>query len=125
MRALRRAVGAPERGAASVELIGVVATLLVVASMCVQGLFLAQIGAATEKAVRDGARAATLGHDVRAEVERQLPSWAHIESLTTGTAAIPSCAGRCVRLEVRVPLVLPGITSSSFTLTRDADLPEG
>lgn len=116
---------ARDRGAASVELVGVVGILLVVGSMCVQGLFVSQIGAATEKAARDGARAATLGHDVRAEVERQLPSWAPIESLTTGTAAVPSCAGRCVRVEVRVPIVLPGITSSSFTVTRDAELPEG
>ncbi|MGV8977005.1 MAG: hypothetical protein ACOH17_03085 [Cellulomonas sp.] len=125
MRALRRAIGAPEHGSAAVELIGLVAILLVVGSLCVQGLFLAQIGAATEKAARDGARASTLGRDVRTEVERQLPGWATIESLTTGTAAVASCAGRCVRLEVRVPIVLPGITSSSFTVTRDVDLPEG
>jgi hypothetical protein len=120
---VRRLRPAGERGAAAVELIGTAAILAVVGSVCVQGLYITQVGPATEKAARDGARAASLGRDVRTAVDRQLPGWAPIESLTTGAAAVPSCGGDCVRVEVRVPIVIPGITTSSFTVARDAELP--
>ena len=55
------------------------------------------------------------------EVHRQLPGWAQVESIST------SYPGDGVRVEVavRVPIVLPGITSRSFSVTRDAVLPRG
>lgn len=114
-----------DRGSAAIELVVVAFFLTVVASLCAEGIYVSQVGAATEKAARDGARAMSLGRDVSAEVDRQLPDWAQVESLRTGTDADASCAGHCLRVEVRIPLIVPGFTSGSFTVARDAELPRG
>ena len=122
------AASARDRGSAAIELMGFAVMLTMTASLCVQGLYVSQIGAVAEKAARDGARVVSLGgsaREVADAVDRQLPGWAHLESLHGGADATPSCSGSCLRVEVRVPLVLPGITSSSLTVSRTAELPRG
>lgn len=110
-----------DAGQASLELVGFVAILVLVAVLCVQGLFVAQATSAAQQAARSGARAQALGNDVRTEVDRQLPDWLHLSSLSTST---PGDAYR-VEVVVRVPIVVPGITSRHFTVTRDATMPRG
>lgn len=108
-------------GAISLELIGYVTVLVIVAMLCIQGLYVAQVTSAAQQAARSGARAQALGLDVSTEVHRQLPGWAQVQAIST------SYPGDGVRVEVavRVPIVLPGITSRSFSVTRDAVLPRG
>jgi hypothetical protein len=130
MAGLRRRLAAAgrDRGSAAIELIGFAVMLTLAACLCVQGLYVSQIGAAAENAARDGARAASLGgnaSDVTSAVHRQLPSWAHVEALRAGPDAKATCSGSCVQVELRVPIGLPGITSSSITVARTAELPRG
>ena len=116
----RRRTGSDD-GVVSLELIGYVTVLVVVAILCVQGLYVAQVTSAAQQAARSGARAPALGLDVSNEVYRQLPDWAQVEDIST------TYPGDGIRVEVsvRVPIVLPGITSRSFSVTRDAVLPRG
>lgn len=114
----RRAAGSDETGSTAIELVGVVFILVVVTCLLVQGLVIAQAGAATQKAARDGARALALGRDASVATRAELPEWAQVERIS-------SSGGDSARVEVeiRVPIILPGITSHSFTLTRDAEMP--
>lgn len=121
MRTPRTAVPGRDAGQASIELVGVVTILLVVTLLCVQGLFVAQVGAVAQQAARDGARAQTLGGDPDAAARRQIPGWATVESIAS--SSVPG--GERVSVQLRVPIVLPGITSSSFVISRDAVLPRG
>lgn len=118
VRADRRAEDA---GLTSIELVSYVFVLVLVTLVCVQGVFLAQTASAAQQAARDGARAASLGRDVDLEVRRVLPPWAVVESISLTT---PSDAYR-VAVQVRVPVLLRGVTSSSFVVSRDAVLPRG
>ena len=113
--------GGHDAGQASIELIGVVTILLVVTLLCVQGLFVAQVGAVAQQAARDGARARALGQDPAAAARRQVPGWATVESIDVEAVG----GADRVHVQVRVPIVLPGITSSSFVVGRDAVLPRG
>lgn len=107
-------------GQAAVELVGFVFILVLVASMCVQGVFLSQSVSAAQQAARDGARSYTLGHrDVRDEVERSLPDWAVIDDVRT---TLPDDGVR-VEVALRVRLVVPGVTFDDFVVTRDAVMP--
>lgn len=119
MRA-RRAVArrAREAGTASIELVSFAFVLVLVAIIAVQGIVLTQATSVTQQAARDGARAPSLGRDVRSEVEDQIPDSLVLESVRTSTVA------DSVRVEVtvRVPFVVPGAWSS-FIVTRDAVMP--
>lgn len=123
-RASRRGITSGERGSTSIELVGIVTMLVIVTWLCVQGLVITQVGSSVEHAARDGARAGSIpGRSVTDAVEAQLPSWTHVESIRTGSAAVPGCGGSCVRVEVSVPISLPGITVSTFRVARDAEMP--
>lgn len=123
-RAVRLGTEPGDRGSTSIELVGVVTMLVIVTWLCVQGLAITQVGSSVEHAARDGARAGSIpGRSVTDAVEAQLPSWAQVESIRTGSDAVPGCAGSCVRVEVSVPISLPGITVTSFRVARDAEMP--
>lgn len=109
-----------DSGQAAIELVGFVFMLLLVASLCVQGVFLTQSVSAAQQAARDGARGYVLGHgDVRREVERSLPDWAVIDDVNT---TLPG-GGVRVEVKLRVRLVVPGMTFDRFVVTRDAVMP--
>lgn len=110
-----------DRGSVTIELVGLVTILVVVASLCVQGLYIAQVGSAAQQAARDGARAQALGRDAVQAARNGLPDWVTVEDIRTSTGGGSST----VEVAVRVPLGLPGITSRSFVVTRDAILPGG
>lgn len=112
-----------ERGAVSVELVGLVLMLVLMAWVCVQGVYVTQIGGALEKAARDGARAGSLGAPVSAAVQAEVPGWARLDAVRTGSAAVPGCAGSCVRVTASVPVGLPGVTFTRISVSRDAELP--
>jgi hypothetical protein len=114
LRALRS-----DAGVASLELVSYTFVLVLVAVLCVQGIFVSQATSVAQQAARDGARAQALGRDVRQEVLRALPPWATLDDLKTSYPG----DGYRVEVSVRVPIVVRSITSSSFVVTRDAVLP--
>lgn len=107
-------------GVAAIELVSYAFVLVLVAIMCVQGLVLTQATSATQQAARDGARAPSLGRDVATEVRRHVQDPLRLDGVRTTTT---SDSVR-VEVDVRVPVVVPGI-SSSFVVTRDATMPRG
>ncbi len=64
-----------DRGSVTIELVGLVTILVIVASLCVQGLYIAQVGSAAQQAARDGARAQALGRDAVRAARNGLPDW--------------------------------------------------
>lgn len=118
---MRRRPRRGDRGAVSLELVSFTFVVVLAAVLCVQGIFVTQATSVAQQAARDGARAPSLGRVVEDEVRRAVPGWATVDRIrTTGT---PSS----VRVEVglRVPIVIPGVTSSRFVVTRDAVMPRG
>lgn len=112
-----------DRGSMAVELVAVVPLLVLVTILCVEGFLAASAAGAAQKAARDGARAATLGQDGAAAALASLPGWVRSPRVTTGAAAEPGCAGTCFRVEVEVPLVVPGFSTGLVTVARSAELP--
>lgn len=94
----RAAAWRREEGTASIEVVGLLPLLLIMGLITVQVVMATVAINATNQAVRDGARAQSLGHSVSDAVDRSLPGGFSAESLTVdGT-------GR-VTLGVKVPRV--------------------
>ena len=108
----RPAVGRDDRGSSAVELVGALPVVVVVVLVALQALAGVYATQATNQAVRDGARAQSLGQPVDVAVERSLPG-----GLTVERIGYPAGG---VELEVRVPRVLPGL---DLTVTREAFMP--
>lgn len=114
---------ATERGSISIEVIGVVGLMVVVAIIAVQGIFAAQLGSVTESAARDGARAlVSSGADPNATVANSLPGWAQLRAVKTGGAAKSSCGGVCVAVEADYVIGFAGL-GHTITVERVAELP--
>jgi len=113
-----------ERGAVSIETVGVVALVVLITILGVQGVFAAQLGSVTESAARDGARAAsTSGANAQSVVQNALPGWATLSSVKTGSAAKAGCAGTCVLVEAEYGIGIAGV-KHTITVERVAELPE-
>lgn len=108
-----------ERGTAAIELVGMVPILVLITILCVQAFLVAATFSSAQKAARDAARAATLGQDARSAADDALPGWASLKSVERY-----GCEGYCYRVEVRVPLVVPGLVNDRVTLEREAELPD-
>ena len=112
-----------ERGSMAVELVAMVPLLVMVTILCVEGFLAAAAAGAAQKAARDGARADTMGASGTSAAYASLPSWVGDARVQQGTAAKPGCGGTCYRVEVEVPLVVPGFSTSMVTVARTAELP--
>lgn len=119
MRARRARERAAERGQASVELVGIVFTIVVVALLSIQGITVAQTASIAQEAARNGARALSLGQDWDAVVRRTVP-----EGLVVRDAHphVDDGAAR-VRVTVVAPLGIAGIELVDVSLTRTAVFP--
>jgi pilus assembly protein CpaE len=107
-----------QAGQATIELLGVFPLLLLGVLACWQLLLAGFTSTAAQDAARTGSRAAALGRgDGAAAAVAALPSW-----LRDHAAATIGADGR-VTLRVRAPIVVPGLSSSSLTVTRSAQLP--
>ncbi|MGN8246582.1 TadE/TadG family type IV pilus assembly protein [Cellulomonas soli] len=104
--------GDRERGSSAIELLGVLPVVVVVLLALLQTIAVTYTTHATNQAVRDGARAMSLGRPVAAAVERSLPGGLEAQQITYPDGG--------VRIEVRVPriAVFPGMT-----VTREAAMP--
>jgi hypothetical protein len=113
--------GQPRRecGQASVELVGLVFAMLLVALLAIQGITVAQTASIAQEAARNGARALSLGQDWEAAVELTIPDGLSLQDMTPdvddGTAR--------VRVEVSAPLGLAGMEIVDVALTRTAAFP--
>lgn len=109
----------PEHGQATVELVGVVFAVVLVAVLAIQGITVAQTAAITQEAARNGARALSQGEDWEAVVRRQVPDGLEIDGIESesddGTARI--------ELTVSAPLGLGSMTLTHVGLTRAAEFP--
>ena len=108
-----------ERGQATVELIGLVIAMLLVALLAIQGITVAQTASIAQEAARNGARALSLGQSWEAVVERAVPDGLDLRDkqaeVADGTAR--------VRVEVSAPLGLAGMSIVDVSLTRTAAFP--
>jgi hypothetical protein len=108
-----------ERGQASVELVGIVFTIVVVALLSIQGITVAQTASIAQEAARNGARALSLGQDWQAVVERTVPEGL---DLREAHPVVADGAAR-VRVTVAAPLGLAGMELVDVSLTRTAVFP--
>lgn len=110
---------ARERGQASVELVGIVFTIVVVALLSIQGITVAQTASIAQEAARNGARALSLGQDWQAVVERTVPEGIDLREVDP---IVVDGAAR-VRVTVAAPLGLAGMELVDVSLTRTAVFP--
>jgi hypothetical protein len=106
-----------------IELVGMIPLLVMITILCVEGFLAAAAAGAAQKAARDGARADTMGRSGTSAAYASLPGWVKEARVQQGTAAKASCGGTCYRVEVDIPLVVPGFTTSLLTVSRTAELP--
>ncbi|MBO9567780.1 MULTISPECIES: TadE/TadG family type IV pilus assembly protein [Cellulomonas] len=108
-----------DRGSAAVELVGYVTMVVLAGMLCLQGVYVSQAGAVAQQAARDGARAQALGQDVVGAARAQVPSWARLQDVRARTVG----GAFVVEVDVRVPIVVRGVTSSEIVVSRDATMP--
>jgi hypothetical protein len=107
-----------ERGSASVELLGMLPWLLLAALVVWQILLLAWTATSASNAARTGSRVEGRGGDGQR---------AAVDSLSGGLSneAKVRIEGDRARVEVRVPIIVPGLDTDRITITRNAELPSG
>lgn len=116
MRSLRqlRAQRREDHGSATLEMVGIVPVAVAVLLTLIQVVFAVYTTHATNQAVRDGARAASLGRSAEVAIQRSLPDGLSAQSVSY------SHGGEGVRLTVRVPRVA---VFPSMTIDRTAVMP--
>lgn len=105
-----------ERGSASLETIGMLPYLLMAALFAWQVLVAGFIAVNTENAARNGSRVEGRGGDGSAAAIDALAPFVRDN-------ASASVDGEVASVTVKIPIVLPQITSDNFEITRTATLP--
>ncbi len=103
-----------QRGSASLELVGLLPIVVLVCMLLLQGAAALFATQAASDAVRQAARADSLGGDPRAAAEAALPGGLRVEALSSFGP------GHGARLSVRVPRLSP---IPQIIVTREAVLP--
>jgi hypothetical protein len=109
----RRARRERDAGTASLELVGLMPIVAVVASLALQYAAVVFVAHTADDAARQAARALSLGRDPTSAAEDVVPSNLDVQVLTSGT-------GR-VTVRVEVPRLSP---LPQKTVTRSADMPD-
>lgn len=105
-----------ERGAVSVDLVGLLPIFLVLAAIIVQSVAVVSAIDATNQAARDAARAQSLGDSAHGAARAALPDWVRLNGVRSG-----GCADVCMEVEAGVPIGWPGVmTITHVPVTRDA-----
>jgi hypothetical protein len=116
---MRRHPAPAEHGQATVELVGVVFVIVLVALLAIQGITVVQTASITQEAARNGARALSQGQDWEAVVRRQVPDGLDLKELDPD---IDRGSAR-VRVTVSAPLGLAGVEITDVSVTRTAEFP--
>ncbi len=111
-----------DRGSMAIELVGALPVLVMITILCVEGFLAAATAGAAQKAARDAARAEVMGRSGSSAAYASLPGWVGDAQVAQGSAAKASCGGICYRVEVEVPLVVPGFSSGIVTVSRTAEM---
>ena len=112
----------PERGQASVELVGIVFMIVVVALLSIQGITVAQTASIAQEAARNGARALSVGDaDWQSVVQRAVPDGLDLTEAQPDVDVDDGSAR--VRVTVTAPLGLAGMELVDVSLTRTAVFP--
>ncbi|WP_421734654.1 TadE/TadG family type IV pilus assembly protein [Cellulomonas sp.] len=112
MRRLRERLLGDDRGSSAIEILGVMPIVVIVILAAIQVVAVSATTHAANQAVRDGARAMSLGRSVPAAIDASLPNG-------LGDTQITYPAG-AVRIEVPVPRIA---IFPSLTVTREATMP--
>lgn len=107
-----------ERGQASVELVGMLPLLLIAALLVWQLLLAGYAVTSAENAARNASRAEALGDDGREVGEDSL-------SYGLDEGAEVQIEGDRATVRVRIPIVVPGLSTDGLSIERDAELPSG
>ena len=120
---MRRRLGERDRGALSIELVGIAPLLVLVTLLIVQGMLAVSTVSSVQQAARDGARALSMegGPSVYDAVHDQIPDWiTYVDIPDVGCD--PDVA--CVTVEARIPIGLPAFTLDNVTVSRTAEFPK-
>lgn len=105
-----------DRGAVSIDLVGLLPIFLIAIALVVQSVAVVSAIDATNQAARDAARAASLGDSAQAAARDALPGWVRLNHVAHG-----SCADACMQVEAGVPIGWPGfMTITHVPVTRTA-----
>lgn len=107
-----------ERGQATVELVGLVVAMVLVALLAIQGITVAQTASIAQEAARNGARSLSTGGDWRDVVDQAIP-----DELVHDLAAGIDDGTASVRVTVTAPLGVAGMDLVDVSLTRTAAFP--
>ena len=105
-----------ERGAVSVDLVGLLPIFLLAIALVAQSVAVVSAIDATNQAARDAARAQSLGQSAHAAARDALPDWVRLNGV-----AHHGCSDVCIEVEAGVPVGWPGfMTIAHVPVTRDA-----
>jgi Flp pilus assembly protein TadG len=107
-----------ERGSATVELVGLLPWLLLLALAVWEIMLVAYTATAAENAALTGSRAHGKGENGEEAAMQSLSSW-----LRDG--AIVDLDGDRATVTVEVPLIVPRVTVDDLSVTKSAELPSG
>lgn len=105
-----------ERGQASIEVIGVLPLMLLMALLMWQLHIVWSAATAVENAARTGSRVEGLGGDGKRAALRALPK-------SQRDGAEIEVRGEVVRIRSKVPTVVPGLSTGLFKVRGSAELP--
>ena len=111
-----RSLFASGAGQATVELVTMIPYLFLVALLVWEILLLTFVATSAENAARNGSRAETIGDDGGEVAVESLTSWLQDDTEV-------SVSGTRVTVSVEAPVIIPGLSTDSFLITRSAELP--
>lgn len=105
-----------DRGAVSIDLVGLLPIFLLAIAIVVQSVAVVSAIDATNQAARDAARAQSLGQSAHSAARDALPDWVRLNHVAHG-----ACADACLEVEAGVPIGWPGfMTITHVPVTRSA-----
>ena len=109
-----------QRGLAAIEFIGALPVVMICALFAWQLLLGAFSATAAQDAARTGSRVESMGGNGAVAARGAVSSW-----LQDDVTATTDPGSTRVHVTIRVPIVLPGVSSGAFTVSRAAELPRG
>jgi hypothetical protein len=105
-------------GQATVELVTLIPFLFLAALLVWEILLLTFVATSAENAARNGSRAETVGDDGGEVAVESLTSWLQDDADVT-------ISGTRVTVSIEAPVIIPGLSTDSFLISRSAELPSG
>lgn len=107
-----------EQGVLDIELVAYIPILVLITLFFVQGFFAVSAVTSVSAAARNGARAEMLGHSPEIAIQKSLPDWVKVRSISNECGT-----DRCLKLTASVPIGIPNIMQKNVEVTRVALFP--